>query len=79
MLRIRASHGSPNVLDQLLEYEGCDVDYVNRLEGATPLHLAVQIEEPELRAFIVDSLLDAGADTRLGVSFHVIFVSRKHM
>jgi uncharacterized protein len=64
-------HGSPNALDKLLEYEGCDVDYVNLLEGATPLHLAVQIKEPELRAFIVDSLLDAGADTRLG-----LFLSR---
>ena len=50
----------------LLEFEGCDVDYINRLEGATPLHLAVKIKEPELRAFIVDSLLDAGADMRSG-------------
>jgi hypothetical protein len=73
-LRIRASHGSPDALDKLLEHEGCDVDYVNRLEGATPLHLAVQIKEPELRAFIVDSLLDAGADTRLGVPFRAILV-----
>ncbi|KAI0273979.1 ankyrin [Russula aff. rugulosa BPL654] len=57
------SHGSLDVLDKLLGHEdGCDVDYTNRLEGATPLHLAVKIKEPELRAFITDCLLDAGAD-----------------
>ncbi|KAN0117952.1 Ankyrin repeat-containing domain protein [Russula decolorans] len=61
-LHYAASHGSPEVLDRLLEHEGCDVDYINRLEGATPLHLAVKIEEPELRAYITDCLLDAGAN-----------------
>ncbi|KAH9996087.1 ankyrin [Russula vinacea] len=64
-LRTRASEGSVEVLNELLEYEDCDVDYTNHIEGATPLHLAVKIKEPELRAFIVDSLLDAGADTRI--------------
>jgi ankyrin repeat protein len=59
---LRASEGSLDVLNELLEYDGCDVDYTNNIEGATPLHLAVKIEEPELRALIVDSLLDAGAD-----------------
>ena len=63
--RLRASEGSLDVLVELLEYDGCDVDYTNYLEGATPLHLAVKITEPALRALIVDSLLDAGADTRL--------------
>jgi ankyrin repeat protein len=66
VLRTRASVGSVEVLNELLEYEDCDVDYTNHLEGATPLHLAVKIKGPELRAFIVDSLLDAGADTRFG-------------
>jgi hypothetical protein len=51
------------VLNKLLEYDGCDVDYFNHLQGAMPLHLAVKIEQPQLRALIVDSLLDAGADT----------------
>lgn len=63
MLRTRSSEGSVYVINELLEHEGCDVDYTNRLEGATPLHLAVKIKEPELRAYIVDSLLDAGANT----------------
>jgi ankyrin repeat protein len=66
VLRTRALHGSPEVLNELLEHEGCDVDYTNHLEGATPLHLAVKIEHPGLRAYIVDSLLDAGANTRFG-------------
>ncbi|KAI0003866.1 ankyrin repeat-containing domain protein [Russula compacta] len=64
-LHYAASKGSVEVLEELLEYDGCDVDYINRIEGATPLHLAVKLEEPELRALIVDSLLDAGADTSI--------------
>ncbi|KAH9065561.1 ankyrin repeat-containing domain protein [Lactarius vividus] len=64
-LHYAASEGSLDVLNELLEYDGCDVDYINNIEGATPLHLAVKIKEPELRALIVDSLLDAGADPRI--------------
>jgi len=64
-LHYAASKGSLDVLNELLEYDDCDVDPINRLEGATPLHLAVKIEPPELRALIVDSLLDAGADTSI--------------
>ena len=62
-------------MNELLEHDGCDVDYTNHIEGATPLHLAVKIKEPELRALIVDSLLDAGAN-RLFVftlSFSLLF------
>jgi len=64
-LHYAALKGYLDILNELLEHEGCDVDYVNYLEGATPLHLAVKIPEPELRALIVDSLLDAGADTHI--------------
>ena len=38
------------VLNELLEYDGCDVDYVNHLQGAMLLHLAVKIEQPKLCA-----------------------------
>ena len=69
------------MLNELLEFEpGCDVDPIN-IKEETPLHLAVQYEEPELRALLVDSLLDAGADTRLrftitpSLSFPVLIVS----
>ncbi|KAI0275239.1 ankyrin repeat-containing domain protein [Gloeopeniophorella convolvens] len=64
-LHIAVSHLSVDVLDELLSQEGCDVDLTNRLEGATPLHLAAKLEEAEPRAFIVDSLLEAGADPRI--------------
>ncbi|KAI0299801.1 hypothetical protein BC826DRAFT_905944, partial [Russula brevipes] len=63
-LHYAALSGSVDCLNELLEYDGCDVDYTNQLEGLTPLHFAVKIAEPALRALIVDSLLDAGADTR---------------
>jgi hypothetical protein len=63
--RTRALSGSLDCLNELLEYDGCDVDYTNQLEGLTPLHFAVKVAEPALRALIVDTLLDAGADTRL--------------
>ncbi|KAG5729198.1 hypothetical protein E4T56_gene14523 [Termitomyces sp. T112] len=59
------SHGSTDVLEHILSCEGCDVDPVNRMEGATPLHFAVRIEHIALRKHIVESLLEAGADTRI--------------
>lgn len=69
------------MLNELLEFEpGCDVDPIN-FQEETPLHFAVRCEEPELRALLVDSLLDAGADTRLrftitpSLSFPVLIVS----
>ncbi|KAF7340908.1 Ankyrin [Mycena sanguinolenta] len=58
-------HGSTDVLEHILSYEECDVDPINRTQKATPLHLAVQLEDPELRKYIVDSLLEAGADTSI--------------
>ncbi|KAI0079541.1 ankyrin [Panus rudis PR-1116 ss-1] len=64
-LHYAASHGSAVVLEHILSYEECDVDPINRLEGATPLHLAVKLEDPELRRQIVESLLEAGADTSI--------------
>jgi uncharacterized protein len=57
-----AKAGSLECLDLLLDYDGCDVDYVNLTEGATPLHLAITVEDEEERADVVESLLDAGAD-----------------
>ncbi|KAJ7726364.1 ankyrin repeat-containing domain protein [Mycena metata] len=59
------THGSTDVLEHILSHEECDVDPINRIQKATPLHLAVVIEDLELRKHIVESLLDAGADTRI--------------
>jgi len=48
-----------------LSHEDCDVDPINRLERATPLHLALRLEDAELRKMVAESLLDAGADTTI--------------
>ncbi|CAL1694733.1 unnamed protein product [Somion occarium] len=64
-LHYAASHGSVEVLEHILSHEECDVDPINRLEGATPLHLALQLKDPELRKHIIESLLEAGADTQI--------------
>lgn len=59
----RASHGNLTVLEHILSHDECDVDPINRLEKATPLHLALRIEDEETRKSVVESLLEAGADT----------------
>ncbi|KAF7791078.1 hypothetical protein EIP86_002039 [Pleurotus ostreatoroseus] len=64
-LHYAASHGSMDVLEHILSHDECDVDPVNRLEGATPLHLAVRLEDEETKKLVVSSLLDAGADTNI--------------
>jgi len=50
-------------------------DVLERIDKATPLHLAVQIQHTELRLYIFDSLLEAGADTScVQMTFIVIFI-----
>ena len=70
------TNASTSVLEPLLEAEGCDVDLQNRLEGDTPLHIAVRNrweDQDGLQLFLgewyesaklmaVESLLEAGAD-----------------
>ena len=50
------------MLEYILSHEQCDVDPTNKLDKATPLHLAVATEDPQDREGLVESLLDAGAD-----------------
>lgn len=64
-------NGSTDVLEHILSEEGCDVDPQNSTQKATPLHLAVQIEDEEVRRHIIESLLEAGADTK-----YVVLLSR---
>ncbi|KAF8808203.1 ankyrin [Phlegmacium glaucopus] len=59
------SQGSTDVLEHILSHEDCDVDPVNHIDKATPLHLAAQIQHEDLRLYICESLLDAGADTSI--------------
>ncbi|GAB1526068.1 ankyrin repeats [Rhizoctonia solani] len=69
-LHYAARSASILVLEKILEYEhplhegegGCDVDLQNRIDGYTPLHLAVRIKDADERLAVVESLLDAGAD-----------------
>jgi len=56
---LHASHG---VIEDILSHENCDVDPVNKLDKATPLHLAVATEDPDDRRVLVESLLEAGAN-----------------
>ncbi|KAI1790932.1 ankyrin [Ganoderma leucocontextum] len=64
-LHYATSHGFLEIMEHILRSEGCDVDPKNRIEKATPLHLAVRIEDSDERAAVVMSLLDAGADTKI--------------
>ncbi|WRT65313.1 uncharacterized protein IL334_002256 [Kwoniella shivajii] len=66
-------HASTSILEPLLEHETCDVDLRNRLQGDTPLHIAVRNkwEDHEgLRLFLVGHLLEAGADTKMKNRYH---------
>lgn len=66
-LHLAAKYGSYEVLEEMLDQEGVEVDPVNRLDGDTPLHLAVRYAEtePEHGAFIAETLIEAGADARI--------------
>ncbi|GAA5866820.1 hypothetical protein JCM3774_001811 [Rhodotorula dairenensis] len=61
-LHYAASTPSPDALSLLLDLDETDVDLQNRLERATPLHLAVKLENPDARQGVIGMLLDAGAD-----------------
>ncbi|KAM0788103.1 hypothetical protein ACM66B_001271 [Microbotryomycetes sp. NB124-2] len=61
-LHYAASTPSPSMLELLLDYEHTDVDLQNRLDGATPLHLAVKLDNEYARQGVIEMLLDAGAD-----------------
>ncbi|MBW0490459.1 hypothetical protein O181_030174 [Austropuccinia psidii MF-1] len=60
---------SPNVLELILEHEGCDVDLLN-YQGQTPLHCAMNIKDLKPRLLITKSLLEAGADPRIRNKYH---------
>ncbi|PPR02352.1 hypothetical protein CVT24_011696 [Panaeolus cyanescens] len=62
ILSSSVAHGSTDVLELILSDDNCDVDPINHLDKATPLHLAAKIEHAALRFHICESLLDAGAD-----------------
>jgi ankyrin repeat protein len=61
-LSFSARQGSTDVIEHILSHDECDVDPVNRIDGDTPLHLALQISDSDVRRQVVESLVDAGAD-----------------
>lgn len=67
---ISVLYESTDVLEHILSHEDCDVDPVNRLDKATPLHIAVRIKDAEMRLYICESLLEAGADTSCVLLLH---------
>ncbi|KAI3404792.1 hypothetical protein KGF56_002422 [Candida oxycetoniae] len=65
-LHLACNLGNWEFIDIVLDIEGVEIDPQNR-ELETPLHVAVKyaIDEPEHGYFIIDNMLDAGADPRI--------------
>jgi ankyrin repeat protein len=61
-----AKTGSIGCLEALVNEEEINLDIQNRLEGETPLHLAVKYanEDPEMADALVELLLAGGADLK---------------
>ncbi|KAG0174371.1 hypothetical protein DFQ28_006647 [Apophysomyces sp. BC1034] len=64
---IAAKTGSLGCLELLVNLDDIDLDVVNRLEGDTPLHSAVQYQDQDLDMAVamVELLLAAEADPRI--------------
>lgn len=58
--------GSIGCLEVLVNHDEVDLDIKNRIEGETPLHLAVQYanKDHEMGYAMVDLLLAGGADPK---------------
>lgn len=66
-LHLCCKYGSWDVLDKILDQEGgIEIDPHNTIDGDTPLHEAVKYaqEEPEHGSFIIQNLIEVGADPR---------------
>lgn len=59
-----AANGSTEVLEDILTCDECDVDLVNNLEKATPLHLALLKLDGETLEYVVYQLIESGADIK---------------
>ncbi|QLG74615.1 hypothetical protein HG535_0G04980 [Zygotorulaspora mrakii] len=66
-LHLCCKYGSWEVLDDLLDQEGIEVDPKNNIDCDTPLHVTVRYaqEEPEHGTFIAKNLIEVGADPRV--------------
>ncbi|MCJ1248534.1 hypothetical protein MMC30_005752 [Trapelia coarctata] len=69
-LHVAASYGNYDIMEELLDQEGVEVDPVDRMEGDTPLHSAVRYVNKQDKADwkgaqpIVEILIEAGSDPK---------------
>ncbi|CAK9441977.1 uncharacterized protein LODBEIA_P57930 [Lodderomyces beijingensis] len=65
-LHLACNLGNWEFIDIVLDIEGVEIDPKNRA-GETPLHVAAKYatHEPDHGYFIIDNMLDAGADPRI--------------
>lgn len=63
-LHLAAKYGNYEVMDQLLDIEGVNVNLQATMNGNTPLHYAVSysFQDPEYALFLVNELINCGAD-----------------
>lgn len=63
-LHLAAKYGNYEVMDQLLDIDGVDVNIKATMNGNTPLHYAAaySFEDPEYALFLVNELINCGAD-----------------
>lgn len=66
-LHVAAQYGALEVMDELLDQEGLDVDLANKIEQDTPLHKACEYARREKQhgLAVVEMLTEAGADPRI--------------
>lgn len=63
-LHLAAKYGNYEVMDQLLDLDGVDVNLAAKMNGNTPLHYATAFafQDPEYSLFLVNELINCGAD-----------------
>lgn len=62
-LHLAAKYGNYEVMDQLLDIDGVDVNIKASMNGNTPLHYATlfSFQDPEYALFLVNELINCGA------------------
>ncbi|GME89895.1 unnamed protein product [[Candida] boidinii] len=66
-IHLTCKYGCYDVLDKILDIEGVEIDPINPKNGDTPLHYAVaySFQEPDYALFMVENLLEVGADPKI--------------
>lgn len=63
-LHLAAKYGNYEVMDQLLDLDGVDVNIIAKMNGNTPLHYATSFafQDSEYALFLINELINCGAD-----------------